>query len=118
MIIVQFNRPPSVNTIWRSVNGRVLKSRDYRIWASQAAAQMRASVKGPLVPISKPCRVEFVWPRGSKNSDLDNRFKASCDALQESGIIADDRLIEEITGRWAAPGAELAEAKITVLGAK
>jgi len=84
--------PPSVNRYWRSVNGRVVLSREGRAYREHAQHLARQS---------KPFRGE-VWlrivvsPPDRRNRDMDNVLKAILDALQHAGVYLDDSQVSEL----------------------
>jgi len=97
----------------------------YAAWKAGAALQLRAAARGqsfarqPLAlevnvyhprPATRPAHADRpIWSAGGccyaiTRSDLDNHIKAVCDALQDAGIIADDRWIVHIVAwSWYAP---------------
>lgn len=94
--------PPSANSIWRAVGGRVLKSRDYRSWLTAAAYLLRAQAKGRIEgPYA--LHVEFCPPDRRKR-DLDNRIKALSDAITEAGLVEDDCHCQRIKAEWVKEG--------------
>jgi len=94
--------PPSLNRYYRSVNGRVLISREGR--------QYRADVQMRLLgspTIRTRCKVEIhAWPPDRRKRDLDNIQKALLDSIQHGGAIEDDALIDDlhITREDVMPG--------------
>jgi len=94
--------PPSTNRLWRYVNGRAIKSEEYRIWQKEAAqwlmVQFRAwrRIDGPYcmsVEAERPDR---------RRRDLSNLIKATEDCLVDCGVISDDSLAERIIMEWSA----------------
>lgn len=85
--------PPSINKLWRSKgNGKG----NYKI----AAAKSYAEAVGALVPRpwgdSEFYHVELIFglePRRFMVTDCDNLVKVCMDALQEVGIITDDKKV-------------------------
>ena len=82
-----FETPPfSTNAIWRSVNGRNIKSREYREWQKATGDELEAQTP-PCVPgaisvrikLSKKCRL-----------DADNPIKSYLDLLTAHGVIEGD----------------------------
>ena len=94
--------PPSANSIWRAVGGRVLKSRDYRSWLEATAlilrSQARGRIEGPYA-----LHVEFC-PPDRRRRDLDNRIKALSDAITEAGLVEDDCHCQRIKAEWVKDG--------------
>jgi Holliday junction resolvase RusA-like endonuclease len=89
--------PPSVNGIWRSVGGRVLKSKDYREWSAAAAWEIKAQKPRKFLD-DVALTIELRRPRA--NADLDNRLKACIDVLTGT-VLADDRQVVDVRARWA-----------------
>jgi crossover junction endodeoxyribonuclease RusA len=98
MITLPF--PPSVNRIWRAVNGRVLLSRDGRAYRDKVALQWAlARLQGYG---RSPLKVEIdAWLPDSRRRDIDNLQKAALDALQHAGAYADDSQIIDLRIRRA-----------------
>jgi crossover junction endodeoxyribonuclease RusA len=91
MIILPY--PPSLNRLYRTVNGRMLLSsvgRDYKEECGwKAVAQKVKPLEGEL-------EISLVFYRPQKRGDLDNSLKAFLDAL--NGIAyRDDAQIVKIT---------------------
>lgn len=112
----------------------------YAAWKRGAALILRAALHGgpafPRQPLAlevhvyhprpkvRPAHVDrLTWSAGGccyaiTRSDLDNHVKAVCDALQDAGVIADDRWIVHIVAtNWYAPtfGAVGVDVSITPL---
>lgn len=88
--------PPSLNSIWRAVGGRILLSargRQYRIEAVECARDQGAQdlkLEGRL-------RVVLVLsPPDKRDRDLDNHVKAIQDALTHAGTWGDDAQVDEL----------------------
>lgn len=92
---VELPVPPSVNVAFRNVPGKGrVKTADYKIWCN-AAADILA------VKVPKRCRVAGKFEvainlPAKMKGDLDNRVKGILDALVKSGLIDDDRFMEEL----------------------
>jgi crossover junction endodeoxyribonuclease RusA len=102
MIVLPY--PPSVNGIWRTVNGRVYKSAKAQAWAREAAWIVKTSgvrIKGPFVLIATAHRPD------RRRRDLDNLPKAVMDALTAGGAIGDDSLCMAALWRWDGVGASM-----------
>lgn len=96
-IVLQLPWPPSVNRYWRSVKGRVLISRDGREYRVDVQQHVRAQL--PSLGTPENGRLEVVitaYPPDRRRRDLDNMLKATLDALQHAGVIADDGDIDRL----------------------
>ena len=87
--------PPSMNTYWRTWNGRTL--------LSKAGRQYKTAVYGYClenrVPKFGEQRVKFsmvLRPKDKRQRDIDNYAKAVLDALQYAGIIEDDWQVDHL----------------------
>lgn len=83
--------PPSANRWWRNVNGRMVTSREARVYKTGVASV--CLTKG-LTPIDGPVVVEIIWYRGRKSGDLDKRLGVVLDALQGSMYHNDSQIVE------------------------
>lgn len=96
--------PPSANSIWRAVNGRVIKSATYRKWVESAgqllAFTVRPAIISGLIPFTKPVEVLLAFPKGHASSDLDNRIKPALDLLQAAGVLKNDNIVHDLRARW------------------
>lgn len=100
--------PPSVNTLWRTWNGRTLlsaKGRTYR----QAVLLAVLAQRGSGVPrLAGRLAVELYLTMPDKRiRDLDNCAKAGLDGLTHAGLWTDDSQIDRLTvirGPVAPPG--------------
>jgi crossover junction endodeoxyribonuclease RusA len=94
--------PPSANRIWRNVNGKTLKSAEYRQWLSIAALSTR--MQRPK-PVAGRYRLTVIATRpDNRRRDLDNLLKPVCDLLTTMGLIEDDHLAQEIRIGWSDEG--------------
>lgn len=88
--------PPSVNRYWRSVNDRVLISRDGRAYR-KAVEAWRLEWLPHLEPLSGPLSMTItVHPPDKRRRDLDNMLKALLDAMQHAGFYSDDYQIADL----------------------
>lgn len=78
--------PPSANTYWRHVGGRVLVSEAARTYKREAWRSALADLV--TEPTEGPIAVTLLFYRPRKAGDLDNRIKVTLDAL--NGIAWDD----------------------------
>lgn len=108
--------PPSTNRLWRSVNGRNIKSRDYRSWESVAALDLMSQrVRG----ISGPVSVSLdVTPPDKRRRDIDNLAKPVLDALVANGVIEgdDNRYVRSLKLTWVSGLAPGIRVTITPIG--
>lgn len=99
-MLVSYTLPPplTLNTIYRAVNGRNIKSKKYRDWCEEADWQLQMQGPEPLGdgPFFIHYSVPIVhWRTGRKvgsNSDIDNRIKCLADAIVRAEIIPDDSM--------------------------
>lgn len=87
--------PPSANRYWRHDRGETHVAKqalNYRGAVRLAFAQARGTLRiaFPLEDV----RVSFVWYRGIRSGDLDNRIKQLCDSLQGVGFTSDKQVVE------------------------
>ena len=81
--------PPSANRLWRYVGGKVLKSREYRVWLDGAATVIQLKAKGGI--IEGPWKVFLDFYGMDRRRDVDNAIKPVLDALVAAGVVSDDR---------------------------
>jgi crossover junction endodeoxyribonuclease RusA len=91
MIEFELPYPPSVNHYFRMVRGRMLISREGRLFRQRVCAILAASgvraMAGPLA-----LQIE-VYPPDNRRRDIDNVQKALLDAMQHGGAYGDDSQI-------------------------
>ena len=99
--------PPSVNRVWRAVQGRVILAADARAYSKALASRMPTGLWQPFTG-----RLEVVMslhpPTTLKNRkwDIANREKLLCDSLTKQRIWLDDSQIDKLTikrGRFVQP---------------
>jgi len=93
--------PPTVNTYWRNVAGRVLISqsgREYR----QAIAELAAAEKWPKYGSARLSVSIEAWMPDKRRRDLDNLLKSMLDSLTHAGVWDDDSQIDGLA-IWRAP---------------
>ncbi len=98
MIALTLPYPPSVNRYWRSVQGRVLISKEGRQYRDAVFAAVFG--KPGSKAVSGADRVRFrmiVNPPDRRRRDLDNTLKAVCDSLTHAGVWQDDSQVDELT---------------------
>jgi len=89
--------PPSVNTYWRAFRGRMIISRNGRLYRERVAAELKLS--DVVKPLMLTCALKLtvaVYPPDNRRRDLDNVLKAILDALAYAGVYADDSQVQEI----------------------
>lgn len=92
--------PPSVNTYWRTVNGRMLISADGR--AYRTAVMNQVLIQRKQMHFDGPLRLTIEAHRpDNRRRDLDNLFKATLDALAHAGVYEDDSQIKDLRIYWA-----------------
>jgi Holliday junction resolvase RusA-like endonuclease len=98
-VALDLPKPISVNSLWRTTKvGGVYLSAKYKAWRTEVGLLINANrVGGVPGPYALTVNVSAKW-RG----DLDNALKALSDALQEHGVISNDRLAQSITIRRSA----------------
>jgi crossover junction endodeoxyribonuclease RusA len=89
-IVIPF--PPSVNTYYRTFQGRMIISAAGR--AYRQAVISKAQTDEPLLG-RLSVEVE-VFPPDRRRRDLDNVCKAALDSLQHAGIYQDDSQIDQL----------------------
>jgi crossover junction endodeoxyribonuclease RusA len=95
--------PPSINTYWRTVDGRILISADGRAYRKAIVNQIGAQgnqkhfkhFDGPIKMIIEAYRPDNL------RRDLDNLFKAPLDAMAHAGVYEDDSQIKDLRIYWA-----------------
>lgn len=98
---VRLSYPPSINALWRVVNGRSILSKEYRAWIATAGAEIMAQR-----PKKTPGRVGIsvcITPPDKRRRDLDNvGFKAVVDLLVKHGLIEgdDSRYVRHLDASW------------------
>lgn len=101
--------PPSANRMTRFSKGAgkvAYSTGEYRRWLAAASLQIMASRRGRC--FSGPVKVLIALRRPHPLADLDNFTVAqSFDALQKGGVITNDRIISEVTARWADVGHDM-----------
>lgn len=97
MHIYKLPLPPSLNRIWRAVNGGVKLSKDARTWNAKAAAALPTgrvvTLKGRLrvtIFVHGPLKLKAVA------FDIGNREKILCDLLTKQRVWEDDSQIDEL----------------------
>jgi crossover junction endodeoxyribonuclease RusA len=92
--------PPSANRLWRAVNGRNIKSREYRDWMTEAYAAVLQQYTRPHLPGDYRMTINADRP-DRRRRDLGNILKAAEDALVHCGVVQDDSMAQGITLAWS-----------------
>ena len=94
--IVVLPWPPSVNSCWRTVNGRTMVSKKGRIY--KQAATRAVLVAGANKHLPGRLRVKLTaYPPDRRRRDIDNLTKLALDSMQVAGVYLDDSQIDELT---------------------
>lgn len=102
-IVISLPFAPSMNRLWRiSRHGGMHKSKVYQEWLAECGALI---YQGQVVPILGSYRllIEAVRP-DKRRRDIDNLIKAVSDVLQDTGLVENDCLCEEVTAKWVKSG--------------
>ena len=99
-MIVELPFPPSVNSYWRTFQGRMIISaagRSYRKAVQDAVILQKANKQlgGKLRVVIEAFRPD------NRIRDLDNLLKASLDGLTHAGVYLDDSQISDLRIFWA-----------------
>ncbi len=84
--------PPSINTYYRTFRGRVLISKQGRVYRKTVEEELAgvSTVHGRVA-------VEIrVFPPDRRRRDLDNVQKPLLDAIEHAGVIEDDSMIDDL----------------------
>lgn len=100
MIELNLPFPPSVNTYWRTYNGRMLISEKGRAYRKAVADQVLIQRGNKHYEGKVKMTIEAFRPDKRKR-DLDNLLKAPLDALTHAGVYMDDQLIVDLRIFWA-----------------
>jgi len=90
--------PPSVNRLYRSINGRSILSRVGREYYAKAVPIAEASginLRGPYVLVIRAHRPD------KRRRDIGNLEKIVSDTLTKAGVIEDDSYAHAIFSSWA-----------------
>lgn len=104
--ILRLTYPPSTNRLWRSVNGRAIKSAEYRTWLELNALLLQAQDwRPPEEPKDKPVHGPYAMAiqvnrPDKRRRDLSNTIKAIEDCIVSAGFVDDDSLCQKLTCEW------------------
>lgn len=99
--MIQLPYPPSINRLYRSINGRSILSkigRDYYRDVVPIAEASGFNIRGPYVLTITAHRPD------RRKRDIGNLEKIVSDTLTKAGVIEDDSLCEAIISTWACSG--------------
>jgi crossover junction endodeoxyribonuclease RusA len=98
IIVIDLPPPPSANRLWRSIRGKVIKSREYREWISVAGGHwLQQKPASALKSIDGYYTLKIVISRSlGRRRDIGNFEKGISDLLQALRIIENDNLCEEL----------------------
>jgi Holliday junction resolvase RusA-like endonuclease len=94
--------PPSANRLWRVVNGRAIKSREYREWEEVAGMTLRLARPRPT-PSPFGVLIRVTGGKGfNRARDIDNCQKCVVDLLRHAGVVENDTVqhMTEIAARY------------------
>ena len=101
---VFFPMAPSVNTLWRMTRGgNRVPTEVYDVWADHARWVIH-SQRDLWTKVEGPVLLQFLFERRSLLSDVDNRLKATIDALCKNHVMDDDRKVIGICVSWCPMG--------------
>lgn len=81
--------PPSVNTYWRAVKGRMLISRDGREYKQAVGVHVLTNGRRKVMTGRLAMTIE-IYPPDNRRRDIDNTAKAVLDALGTANVYEDD----------------------------
>lgn len=100
MQVFDFPRPISTNALFFNRRGGRTKTKEYCTWLR--AAGWAVKTKQPKAKqLREPCEVHL-YVTDKWKGDIDNASKCVLDALQEFGVILNDKLVTRLTVERAA----------------
>lgn len=102
--------PPSTNNLFKNVKGvgRVRTSH-YQDWLMCAITAMRVQ---NIKNVDCRCIVIVGVERNSMQADIDNRLKATLDAIVKAGVLSDDSLVTAALPVWLPKANAMAHVQI------
>lgn len=95
MVTIILPWPPSINSYWRTVNGRTLLSKRGRVYKQAAARAVLAAGANKHLACRLAVRLT-VHPPDRRRRDIDNLAKSLLDAMQHAGVYQDDSQIDRL----------------------
>ncbi len=92
--------PPSVNTYWRTFNGRMIISEKGRLYRKEVADQVLIQRGAKHFAGKLKVEIEAFRP-DKRRRDLDNLLKAILDGMTHAGVWDDDSNIVDLRIYWA-----------------
>ena len=95
--------PPSMNALWRSRRGggggrvRVYRDPRYTRWLRDAGVHWLQQRPPGFETIPGPFEATIQLGKLRLNADADNRIKPTLDALEQMGVVANDKFCRRIT---------------------
>lgn len=94
VVLTLLTPPPSLNGAFRNLRGKGrVKTKAYKKWREDAVLWLRLQ-KAPA--FTGPVSVSITLPLATRG-DADNRLKAALDALQDAGVVANDRQCDPVS---------------------
>ena len=94
------NAPPSANVMYRNVQGKTLKSKQYRAWLDASRGTISEVLyKTPGYALEDKARFRVhidYYPKDKRQRDIDNLLKPCCDAL-EGLVYANDNQVDHLS---------------------
>jgi crossover junction endodeoxyribonuclease RusA len=100
MLEVTMPWPPSVNTYWRTFNGRMIISEKGRLYRKEVADQVLIQRGAKHFAGKLKVEIEAFRP-DRRRRDLDNLLKAILDGMTHAGVWEDDSNIVDLRIYWA-----------------
>ncbi len=116
MITLDLPLPPSVNRLWRNGNGKTFRSKEYKLWISQADALfLQQKSRLPKMLCGRFTSILRLVPSSNRAMDCDNRIKAALDFCVRVGLIEDDKFHDGGWYGWVIPEAAPYGCRLTLL---
>ena len=104
-MVVIIPYPPSVNSYWRAVKGRVILSKRGREYRDAVYTAINSAFESDTVDDPRPLlgrlkvKITATMP-DRRRRDIDNINKAALDALGYAGVFGDDEQIDDLHVLW------------------